>query len=136
MLVTFQGYTFLNEGRWFVWDTGMDIFRPIDNFAWDGYSWILDDRAYRQDPSDKAYGFGSAEMLAKCVYLGEKYGEHIESAPTASYLALGSPVWFRDRPVALTHSAPRDPASWKRLVKGRARTCKRRSSNKFTKRNL
>jgi len=114
----------------------MDIFRPIDNFAWDGKVWLLDDRAYRTDPTEKTYGFGSTEMLVKCVGFGETYGEKVESAPTASYLAIGKPVWFRDRPINFTHSAPRDVASWKRMVNGRARTCKKRSSNKFTRRNL
>lgn len=136
MLVKFQGYTFLHTGRWFIWDTGMDIFRPIDRFAWDGKTWVIDDRAYHKDPMDKTYGFGSVEMLVQCVRLGETYGEKVETAPTASYLAIGSPVWFRDRPVTFTHKASRDVGSWKRLVKGHARTCKRRSSNKFTKRNL
>ena len=136
MLVTFQGHTFLHEGRWFIWDTGMDIFRPIDNFAWNGTTWVVDDHAYRIDPLDKTYGFGSVEMLVKCVALGATYGQKIENAPVASYLAIGHPVWFRDRPVTFAHKAPRDVPSWKRLVQGRARTCKRRSSNKFTKRNL
>jgi len=136
MLVKFQGHTFLHAGRWFIWDTGMDIFRPIDNFAWDGKAWVIDDRAYRKDPTEKTYGFGSVDTLLACVRLGETYGEKVDSAPTASYLAIGKPVWFRDRPVNFTHKAPRDVGSWKRLVKGRARTCKKRSSNKFTKRNL
>ena len=136
MLVTFQGHTFLHEGRWFIWDTGMDLFRPIDNFAWDGNSWVVDDRSYRKDPLEKTYGFGSVETLVRCVKLGETYGDKIESAPVSSYLAIGTPEWFRDRPVTFTHKAPRDVGSWKRLVKGRARTCKKRSSNKFTKRTL
>jgi len=136
MLVTFQGHTFLHEGRWYLWDTGMELFRPIDNFAWDGTAWVIDDKLYRQDPMQKTYGFGSVDMLVNCVRLGEKYGQTIASAPTASYLAIGKPEWFRDRPVTFTHKAPRDVASWKRMVRGRARTCKKRSSNKFTKRNL
>lgn len=114
----------------------MDIFRPIDTFAWDGKSWVIDDRVYRKDPLEKTYGFGTIEMLLRCVKLGETYGQKIDTAPTASYLAIGTPVWFRDRAVTFTHKAPQDVSSWKRLIKGRARTCKKRSSNKFTKRNL
>jgi hypothetical protein len=136
MLVAFQGHTFLHEGRWFIWDTGMELFRPIDNFAWDGSAWVIDDHIYRKDPLEKSYGFGSVEMLLKCVRLGEIYGQKINTAPAASYLAIGSPVWFRDRPINFTHKASRDVSSWKRLIKGHARTCKKRSSNKFTKRNL
>jgi hypothetical protein len=136
MLAKFQEHVFLHEGRWYVWDTALFMFRPIDGFAWNGFTWKLDDRAYCKDPLEKTYCFGSAEMLQTCVDLGKKYEDKIEHAPTASYLTLGNPQWFRDRPVSFTHAAPRDVASWKRLVKGRARTCKRRSSNKFTKRNL
>jgi hypothetical protein len=119
-----------------MWDSGLDLFRPVDSFAWNGTAWEVDDRAYRMDPTDKTYCFGSAEMVATCKELSKVYRHAISTAPTASYLSIGSPVWFRDRLVNFTHSAPRDVACWKRLVNGHARTCKRRSSKKFTKRTL
>lgn len=119
-----------------MWDSSLGLFRPIDNFAWNGTAWVVDDIAYRKDPMEKTYCFGSAEMLATCVALSKKYDSKVETAPVVSYLGLGSPVWFRDRPVNFTHVAQQDVASWKRLVKGRARTCRRRSTNKFTKRTL
>lgn len=119
-----------------MWDSAIGLFRPIDGFAWNGTDWVLDDIAYRRDPLEKTYCFGSAEVLATCVALSKKYESAIETAPTASYVSIGNPTWFRDRPVNFTHTAVRDVASWKRLVKGRARTCKQRSANKFTKRNL
>jgi len=136
MLVRYQDRVFLQEGRWFFWDSALSLFRPIDGFAWDGTAWLLDDQAYRTDPLEKTYCFGSTEMLAKCVELSKKYKPFIETAPVASYISIGSPTWFRDRLVNFTHAAPRDIASWKRLVNGRARTCKRRSVNKFTKRTI
>jgi hypothetical protein len=136
MLVRFQDETFLMVSRWYVWDSSLGFFRPIDSYAWDGNVWILDDLAYRTDPLDPTYCFGSAEMLAICAELTKKYEPAIEHAPTASWLSIGRPVWFRDRLVNFTHDAPRDVPSWKRLVNGHARTCKRRSSNKFTRRNL
>ena len=137
MLVRYQDRVFLQEGRqWFLWDSALSVFRPIDGFAWDGTAWVVDDRVYCKDPLAKTYCFGSKEMRAYCVELTKKYGDRVESAPTASYISIGNPVWFRDRLVNFTHVAPRDVPSWKRLVNGRARTCKRRSANKFTKRNL
>ena len=75
-------------------------------------------------------------MLARCVELSKKYEDRISTVPTASFLAIGDFVWFRDRPVTFTKCAPRDVASWKRLVNGNARTCKRRSNKRFTKRNI
>ena len=136
MLVRFQDRIFLQQGRWYLWDSGIGLFRPIDGFAWNGTSWITDDNKYRTDPLEKTYGFGSAETLAKCIELSKVFEPRIQSSPTASYLAIGNPQWFRDRPVNFTHSASRDVSSWKRMVQSRSRTCKRRSTNKFTKRNL
>ena len=137
MLVRYQDRVFLQEGKyWFLWDTALSIFRPIDGFGWDGTHWVVDDRAYCKDPLVKTYCFGSKEMGEYCVKLTKKYVDRIETAPTATYIAIGNPTWFRDRPVNFTHAASRDVASWKRLVNGRARTCKRRSTNKFTKRTI
>ena len=136
MLVRFQDRIFLQQGRWYLWDSAIGLFRPIDGFAWNGSGWTVDDHKYRTDPLEKTYGFGTAELLAKCIELSKIYEARIQSAPTACYLSIGTPQWFRDRPVNFTHSALRDVASWKRMTQGRARTCKRRSTNKFTKRTL
>ena len=136
MLVRFQDRIFLQQGRWYLWDSAIGLFRPIDGFAWNGTSWIVYDHKYRTDPLEKTYGFGTAENLAKSIELSKKFEDAIQSAPIVSYLAIGTPQWFRDRPVNFTHSAPKDVSSWKRMTQGRARTCKRRSTNKFTKRTL
>ena len=136
MLAKFQDRIFLKNDRWYIWDSSLGLFRPIDNFSWNGSTWVVDDVAYRKDPMEKTYCFGSAEMLLKCMQLSKKYEPILETVKTATYLDIGSPKWFRDRPVNFTHAAPQDVASWKQLVKGRARTCKRRSTNKFTKRTI
>ena len=136
MLVRFHNRVFLQEGQWFLWDTSLGLFRPIDNYAWDGTKYVVDDIAYRKDPLAKTYCFGSTEMLAKCVELSKKYESKIETAPVPTFLSLGTLEWFRDRPVNFTHAAPKDAGSWKRLVNGNRRTCKRRSSKRFTKRTI
>ena len=137
MLVRYQDRVFLQEGKhWFLWDSALSTFRPIDGFGWDGAAWVVDDRTYCKDPLSKTYCMGSKEMAAYCFELTKKYEDRVETAPTASYISIGTPMWFRDRLVNFTHAAPQDVLSWKRLVNGRARTCKRRSVNKFTKRNL
>jgi hypothetical protein len=135
MLVRYQDRVFLQDGgQWYLWDSALSMFRPIDGFAWSGTAWVVDDRAYCKDPLSKTYCFGS--MGARCTELTAMYADRIETVPTASYLSIGTPVWFRDRLVNFTHAASHDVPSWKKLVNGRARTCKRRSANKFTKRNL
>jgi len=139
MLVRFEDRIFLHETSWYVWDTAIGMFRPIHGFAWDGYQMVINDECYTADPMDDTYGFGSPEMYKTCMELTNTYEDKIPKAPTASFLDLGELVWFRDRPVSFTSCAPRDITSWKRLVKGRPRTCRRRNSyakNKFTKRNL
>ena len=143
MLVRFADRIFLtNNSETFVWDTAIGMFRPIRGFAWDGYQMILNDDCYTADPMSETYGFGSPEMYKKCMDLTNAYEEKTTAptaVPTASFLEVGNPVWFRDRPVSFTPCAPKDVQSWKRLVAGRPRTCRRRPSNKknkFTKRNL
>lgn len=134
MLARFNDRIFLQDGRWFLWDSMLDLFRPIDGYAWNGTRYDLDDRAYRTDPMSKTYCFGTVEMLAHCVELTKKY-KH-KTVHSVSFLTIGDPVWFRDRPVSFTPCATKDIASWKRLVNGRARTCRQRSNKRFTKRNL
>ena len=136
MLTRFHDRVFLQEGRWFLWDPSLGTFRPIDGYAWNGTQHVVLDQAYCSDPMSKLYCFGTPELLAKCVEMTKKYESKIANVPSALYLAIGDFVWFRDRPVTFTSCAPRDLASWKRLVNGHARTCKRRSNKRFTKRNL
>jgi hypothetical protein len=136
MLTRFNDRVFLQEGRWFLWDPTLGLFRPIDNYAWNGTKYEVDDHVYCTDPLSKTYCFGSAEMLSHCIALTKKHEDRIPDVPTASYLAIGDFTWFRDRPVSFIGCSPRDVASWKRLVNGHARTCKRRSNKRFTKRNL
>ena len=140
MLIRSQDKVFLNIGssKWFVWEPSWDRYRPIDGMKWDGTRFILDDAAYCTDPSSDLYGYGgNAELSDFCSTLGERY-DATKAVPVSGSIAIGSSLeWFRDRPMALTLCAPRDAASWKRMLCGsRARTCKRKTRTRFTKRNL
>lgn len=136
MLIRFNDRIFLHETQWFIWESCLGLFRPIDGYAWDGTAYRVLDTAYCTDPLSKTYCFGTAELLAKCVELSKKYEPSFPTVPTASYLDIGTPTWFRDRPMTFTPCASRDALSWKRCVNGHARTCKQRSKKRFTKRNL
>jgi hypothetical protein len=137
MLVRFQDKVFLNIGsKWFIWESSWDRYRPIDGMKWNGTQFILDDVAYCTDPSSELYGYGSQTMSDFCSALGEKYDA--TKAKQVDSIAIGnSPIWFRDRMISLTPCAPKDVASWKRMLcGGRARTCRNITRNRFTKRNL
>jgi hypothetical protein len=126
-------HTFLDyKGYWFVWEPSWDKWRPIDGYRWNGTSFVLDDGPYCTDPLDPTYGFGSAPMMRICELLECKRSD----AVSVETPAIGETTWFRDRFVSLTPCAPTDLASWKRLVKGKPRTCRRPPpGKKLTKRN-
>lgn len=131
----FGDHTFLEyKTYWFVWEPSWDMWRPIDGVRWTGTQFVIQDGRYCSDPLDPYYGFGSAQMKRVCELLEFKKsdGQPIElDSP-----AIGETTWFRDRFVAFTECAPRDLASWKRLVKGKPRTCRRPPpGKKLTKRN-
>ena len=68
-----------------------------------------------------------------CDLLGEY---RLEQLPiTVQTLESTTPEWFFDRRVSLTPCAPRDHASWKRMVKNNARTCRKApKGSKYTRR--
>jgi hypothetical protein len=142
MLVRFADHIFLTQNtQTFVWDTAIGMFRPIHTVGWDGYRMNINDDCYTADPMSETYGFGTPEMYKVCMNLTNMYESKVNSpsgVPTSSFLNVGEVVWFRDRPIAFTPCAPKDIQSWKRLVAGHPRTCRRRpaNKNKFTKRNL
>jgi len=135
MSVTSYGdFTLLDyKGYGFVWEPAWEMWRPIDGIRWNGTSFVLDDGPYCTDPLDPFYGFGSAQMKRICELLESKR----TSAVPVDTPCLGEDrTWFRDRFVSLTPCAPTDLASWKRLVKGKPRTCRRPPpGKKLTKRN-
>lgn len=131
----FQDRTFIKQkDQWFIWEPAWECFRPITAVQWDGKRYVIEDKKFMNDPMNPWYGFGSAEMKA----LSQKipYPEKVVSIKTPE---IGPISWFRDRKVVLGPCAPQDLTSWKRMCKGRTRTCRNKKSilrNKFTRRNL
>ena len=109
-----------HRGWWFVWEPAWEQFRPVQSIVWDGTAYRIDDDVYCSDPTDQLYGYGSEQMRELCELLQSKQDEEPIKVIT---LPFGT-EWFRDRFVALTPCAPRDSASWKRLVQGHGRTCR------------
>jgi hypothetical protein len=126
-------HTFLEfKNYWFVWEPSWDKWRPIEGYRWNGTSFVVDDGLYCTDPLDPYYGFGSAPMMRICELLEPK---RTDGVPVETPV-IGETTWFRDRFVSLMPCAPTDLASWKRLVKGKPRTCRRPPpGKKLTKRN-
>jgi hypothetical protein len=134
-VVEFGDHTFLEfKTYWFVWEPSWDKWRPIQGFEWNGTSFVIDDGAYCNDPLDPYYGFGSPQMMKLCELLEFKRKEGQPKEVDSP--VIGERTWVRDRYVAVTACAPTDLASWKRLVKGKPRTCRRPPpGKKLTKRN-
>lgn len=130
----FQDHVFVQQkDQWFLWEPAWECFRPVTAVQWDGKKYVIEDTAFTKDPFDKWYGFGSAEMKAFCQKI--PYPSTINKVNTPS---VGPTTWFRDRRIVLGPCAPQDVTSWKRMTKGRTRTCRRKVlvRNKFTRRNL
>lgn len=119
---------------WFLWEPSWETFRPITAVQWDGYTFVIDDRAYCSDPTDEFYGFGSQQMKDACEKLNE-----LPSRDTICHFdtpEIGPLTWFRDRYVSLLPCTPKDTASWKRMHSGKPRTCRRPPKGKrITRRN-
>jgi hypothetical protein len=135
-LYTFHDNTFLEyKGFWFLWEPAWDAYRPIENVVWEGDRFRIVDKLYCADPTDVWYGYGNEKMKTLCSLLASKFAT---AKPTeTSLLPIGKSEWFRDRFATLSPCAPRDLPSWKRLVRGKGRTCRKAPrGNKLTKRNL
>lgn len=130
----FQDHHFLHiKDKWFMWERAWESYRPITSVYWDGNQFVIDDKPYCNDPTDPYYGYGSKEMKDFCQKI-EKRESRVVQTPE-----IGPLVWFRDRKVSLGPCAPRDVASWKRMCRGKHRTCRKfdlTTRNKFTRRNL
>lgn len=133
-LFEFRDNTFLDyKGYWFVWEPAWDAFRPIQNVVWDGSTFRIVDNQFCSDPTDPLYGYGSESMMKLCELLRDR---HSLSATPVDSLPIGQREWFRDRFVAMDTCAPRTAASWKKLVQGKGRTCRKAPrGKKFTRRN-
>lgn len=137
MIVRFNGQTFVKRvGRWFIWESSMGTFRPIDGYDWDGTTFVIDDKAYCSDPMDIHYGFGTTLMKQACKGITELYESHVETAPEVPFLDVRPVEWFFDRPLSLTKCAPRDRAAWKKFVQNHGKTLRKHPRKTFTKRTL
>jgi hypothetical protein len=134
MLYDFRDRLLLeHKGWWFVWEEAWDKFRPIQSIQWDGTRFVFDDQLYCKDPTDPLYGYGSQTMKDFCDLLGDY---RLEELPlTVQSLESTNPEWWFDRRITLTPCAPRDHASWKRMVQNKGRTCRKApTGKKFTRR--
>jgi hypothetical protein len=133
-LYEFRDNTFLEyKGYWFVWEAAWDAFRPIQKIVWTGSSFRIVDTQFCSDPTDELYGYGSESMMKLCELLRDRHD--LPATPVES-LPIGGKEWFRDRFVAMDTCAPRNALSWKKLVQGRGRTCRKAPrGKKFTRRN-
>lgn len=109
---------------WFLWEPAWESFRPISAVQWDGYTFVIDDRAFCMDPSDEFYGYGTEKMKTFCDILNEtvEAKEDIRHFETPE---IGPLTWFRDRFVSVVPCTPMDAVSWKRMHRGKYRTCRK-----------
>lgn len=135
MLYSFRDRLVLEyKGWWFVWEEAWDSFRPIQAIRWDGQAFRFEDDETCSDPLDPLYGYGSEPMKDLCELLGEHLTLTIPD-DVDTLVAGPTPEWFFDRHVGLHPCAPRDHASWKRMVQGHGRTCRKAPKGKrFTRR--
>ena len=133
-LIKFGDSTFLDyKGSWFIWEPCWESFRPVHAVRWDGSSFRTE--LVEGSPLDPLYGYGSEAMKTVCGALTAKYSSQLDSATLVQTPEIGPLLWFRDRRIALTACAPRDVASWKRMHRGKPRTCRHVVlKNKFTRR--
>ena len=134
-LVQFQDHIYLGyKSNWFVWEPAWESFRPIHSVAWNGTRFQIDDRGYCDDLTSELYGYGSPQMKQVCDHLAEAFEPRFKEAIPVSSPEIGPLTWFFDRRVSLSSCAERDKASWKRMCRGRRKTCRKGNAEKFTRR--
>jgi len=123
--------TFLDyKSSWFVWESAWDSWRPIEGVSWDGTRFRINDRVYTSDLFSELYGYGTPQMKAVCEALTATYGQARRSATVVNSLSIGPTEWWKDRFVCLSPCAPRTNESWKRMCKGKPRTCRQMPTGK------
>lgn len=135
-LVSFQNKTYLRYKQyWFLWEPAWDSFRPIQSLLWNGTS-FEEENVYCQDPSSELYGYGDEKMKQVCEALREQYAS--ATPKPVDWICIGKDcVWMNDRFACLSPCAPRDKQSWKRMIRGKHRTCRRAPrGKKLTRRAL
>ena len=122
------------QNQWFLWEPSWESFRPITAMAWDGYTFMLDDRAFCADPSDPFYGYGSERMKDTCELLNNLQAR--DTIQTFETPQIGPLTWFRDRAVSVLPCTPMDVRSWKLMHRGKYRTCRKAPKGKRLTRRL
>lgn len=137
----FEGRIFGRVGRsLFLVEYTWDTCRPIEYVGWNGTKLQVVDK-YREDLFDPYYGFGTAEMKARCqdIYLRTDYDSVQKyTIPEDFWRWCGtSGTWWRDRMVVLAPGADTSHASWRRYAV-RPRTLKNRHKTnfKFTRKRI
>lgn len=132
----FQDTIYLEyKKHWFLWEPAWERFRPILGMEWNGSGFVVNDKDFCFDPMDILYGYGSPTMKQVCDALTETFASQISTATPLDTPEIGKLEWFYDRRIALAGCCPRDKASWKRMVRGKYRTLRKGSADKFTRRN-
>ena len=134
-LYEFRDHLFLEyQGLWFLWEPAWESFRPVTSVAWDGYTFTIEDKQYCADPSDEYYGYGNEAMKKACDALGELVlGDTVQHFETPE---IGPLTWFRDRYVSLSPCTVFDTLSWRRMHRGKHRTCRKAPRGKKLTRRL
>lgn len=123
----FQHQTYLNyKDNWFVWEACWDSWKPVKSLYWNGTQFVLIE--LDTDPTSELYGFGSPQMKQVCEVLSETYSP--EKASDVSFLSFGNTEWWRDRMVTVPSCADKSVDSWKRMCRGKPRTCRKAPKGK------
>ena len=121
------------KGSWFTWEPCWESFRPVHAVRWDGSTFRTE--FVEGSPLDPLYGYGSEAMKRLCEALSENLKDRLSNAVPVDTPEVGPLVWFRDRRISVSPCAPLDIASWKRMHRGKPRTCRHVVlKNKFTRR--
>jgi hypothetical protein len=103
----------------FVFESIWDSFRPITSVGWNGHTFEVVDRQYKQEFLGKFYGYGSPEMKEVCRRLTETI--ELGDAPVITdpvvfwkWLGVCDAKWWNDRPcVFASRCVDRSKTSWK-----------------------
>ena len=125
------------SGQLFVWESEWDSFRPIQSIGWNGKELVAIDTIYKIDIFSPWYGYGSSEMKELCKRLTDITELNV---PESGNIQWMKGEWWKDRQCSFAFAcSPKTTDSWRRYVSytnSRARTLRRHSENRATKRLL
>lgn len=106
----------------FIFESVWDSFRPITSVGWNGHTFEVVDKAYKQDFFGKFYGYGSPEMKEICrrLTLVTELGDaKIITDPIIFWRWMGitDAKWWNDRPCVFTSKCvDTSKFSWKSYI--------------------